>query len=157
MEWLINLGYLGLFLGSALAGSVFPLSSDVLLIGVLVAGGNPWICLIVATLGNWLGGMTSYGIGWLGKWEWMERWFKVKREKLEKQKTMVDKYGVWLALFSWAPFIGNLSVMALGFYKIRPKLTAVLVLIGCFVRFSVWILIYTHVIEIVPKPDFLIK
>ena len=35
MEWLLDLGYLGLFLGTFLAGTVLPLSSDVLLIGML--------------------------------------------------------------------------------------------------------------------------
>ncbi len=131
MEWLIHLGYLGLFLGTTLAGIVLPLSSDVLLLGVLVAGGNPWVCLIVATLGNWLGGMTPYCIGWLGNWERMVRWFNVKQDKLEKQKTVIDKYGVWLALFSWAPFVGTLSIIALWFYRIRAKLTTILVLISC--------------------------
>ena len=28
MDWLLNLGYLGLFLGTFLAGTVLPLSSD---------------------------------------------------------------------------------------------------------------------------------
>lgn len=142
MDWLVNLGYIGLFLGALLAGTVLPLSSDVLLLGVLTAGGNVWISLVAATLGNWLGGMTSYGLGWLGKWEWLERWFNVKKEKLLKQKTFICKYGVWIALFSWFPLIGTVSVIGLGFYKINPKLTTILLLIGCFIRFMVWIVLY---------------
>ena len=61
MDWLLNLGYLGLFLGTFLAGTVLPLSSDILLVGMLAAKADPLICLPVAAVGNWLGAMTSYG------------------------------------------------------------------------------------------------
>ena len=69
MDWLLDLGYWGLFLGSFLAATVVPFSADVLVIGMLVAGGSPWAIIIIATTGNFLGGLTSYGIGRLGKWE----------------------------------------------------------------------------------------
>ena len=82
MDTLVSLGYWGLFIGSFLASTVIPMSADVLLVGVLTLGGNVWRCLAIATVGNWLGGLTSYWIGWLGRWDWIERWFKVKREKL---------------------------------------------------------------------------
>lgn len=66
MESLIDLGYWGLFIGSFLASTVIPMSADILLIGILALGGNIWWCLGIATIGNWLGGLTSYWIGWLG-------------------------------------------------------------------------------------------
>jgi membrane protein YqaA with SNARE-associated domain len=141
MDWLLNLGYLGLFLGTFLAGTVIPLSSDLLMVGMLAAGANPWICLIVATLGNTAGVMTSYVLGWFAKWQWLEKWFKVKKETLEKQKVKIDKYGVWLAFFSWVPVVGIISMVALGFYKVKPKLTVLLALAGCFVRFLFWVLL----------------
>lgn len=143
MEWLINLGYLGLFIGTFLSGTVLTFSSDVLLIGMLtVGGGDPWLSMICATFGNWLGACTSYLLGWFAKWNWLEKWFKVKKEKLEKQKRTIDRFGVWIALFSWFPIIGNLSVIALGFYKVKPKLATVLLLVGCFARFFVWTILY---------------
>ena len=86
MDTLVSLGYWGLFIGSFLASTVIPMSADVLLVGVLTLGGNVWRCLAIATVGNWLGGLTSYWIGWLGRWDWIERWFKVKREKLSNRK-----------------------------------------------------------------------
>ena len=52
MESLLEYGYLGLFLGSFLAATVFPFSSDVLLVGMLVAGGEPVATVAIATLGN---------------------------------------------------------------------------------------------------------
>ena len=62
LEFLQLWGVWGLFLGSFLAATVVPFSSDALLVGMLVAGCDPIECLISATIGNWLGGLTSYGI-----------------------------------------------------------------------------------------------
>lgn len=113
METLAELGYWGLFIGSFLASTILPMSADVLLIGALAIDGNVWLCVAIATVGNWLGGLTSYGIGWLGKWEWIEKWLKVKKEKLLRQKKNIDRYGVWLALFTWLPLVGDLLAIAL--------------------------------------------
>ena len=60
MDSLIDLGYWGLFIGSFLASTLIPMSADVLLVGILALGGNVWACLVIATTGNWLGGLTSY-------------------------------------------------------------------------------------------------
>ena len=142
MDTLVSLGYWGLFIGSFLASTLIPFSADVLLIGILALGGNPWICLVIATLGNWLGGLTSYWIGWIGRWEWIEKWFKVTPQQLEKQKKQIDRFGNLLAFFAWLPFIGDIFAIALGFYKISPKLTALYMLIGRFLRFLAWTLLY---------------
>ena len=85
--------------------------------------------------------MVTYWIGWIGKWEWIEKWFKVKRETLQKQKEKVDKYGVWLALIAWVPFVGDVLVIALGFYRTRPVPTILLLLVGKALRFLVWTLL----------------
>ena len=137
-----SLGLLGLFIGTFLAATVLPFSSDALYIAVLAATGDPVGCLAVGTVGNWLGSVVTYWTGWLGKWEWIEKWFKVKRETLERQKAKIDRYGVWLALLAWVPFIGDVIAIALGFYRTRPAATMVLLLVGKFARFLLWNLIY---------------
>lgn len=137
-----SLGLLGLFIGTFLAATILPFSSDALYIAVLAATKDTAGCLLVGTLGNWLGSVATYWMGWIGKWEWIEKWFKVKRETLEKQKIKIDKYGVWLALLAWVPFIGDVIAIALGFYKTRPAATMVLLLVGKFARFLLWNLIY---------------
>lgn len=65
MEFLLEWGYLGLFMGSFLAATVLPFSSEILVTGLLLAGANPVYIFLSATLGNWLGSLTSYYIGWL--------------------------------------------------------------------------------------------
>ena len=138
LQW----GYWGLFLGSFLASTIVPFSSDVLYAGILLMGANPWLSLVIVTLGNWLGGLTSYGLGYLGKWQWIEKVFKVKLEQLEKQKEKISKYGAALAFFTWLPFVGDVVSIGLGFYKVSPKKCMLYSLIGRFARFLVWTILY---------------
>ena len=142
MDWLLDLGYAGLFIGSFLAATIFPFSADVLLVGMLIGGGNGWVVVAVATAGNFLGGLTSYGIGRLGKWEWIER-LGVKPETLAKQKSKVDKYGSLVALLSWVPFVGDVLAVALGFYRVAFIPSAVYMFIGKAGRFVAWYLMYS--------------
>ena len=141
MEWLESLGLLGLFLGSALAASIFPFSSDALYIAILAATRNPVGCLVAGTTGSWAGSLLTYGLGWLGKWEWIEKWLKVSREKLEKHQKSVQRYWAWLALLSGIPIIGDILVLALGFYRTAPGWTFVLLLVGKLARFLIWNLV----------------
>ena len=140
MFGLEQVGLIGLFIGTFLAATVLPFSSDALYIAALAAGTNPVAALIVGTAGNWLGGVTTYFVGRLAKWEWMVKWFKVKRETLEKQKVYIDKYGVWMALLSWIPVVGDVIAIALGFYKSPAVWTLFLLGVGKFARFAIWTL-----------------
>ncbi len=142
LDFLQSYGLLGLFLGSFLAATVVPFSSDALYAGVLLAGCPPLACLLVGTLGNWLGSLTSFAIGWLGKWEWIERWLHVSREKLERQRHRIDRWGVWLALLTWLPFVGDVFAIALGFYRISPVKSGLFMLLGKFLRFLCWTLLF---------------
>ena len=62
-------GLWGLFIGTFLASTIVPFSADVLYVTMLQMTSNPWACLIVAALGNWMGNLTTFGLGWLGKWD----------------------------------------------------------------------------------------
>lgn len=77
----IELGYAGLFIASFLAATVVPFSSEVVFSALVFGGLDAWKCVFVATAGNWLGGMTSYYVGRLGKLEWIEKYFRIKKGK----------------------------------------------------------------------------
>lgn len=142
LEVLGTWGYWGLFVGSFAAATVVPFSSDVLIVGMLIAGGDPIKCFLSATLGNWLGGLTSFGLGWLGKTEWLERWFHVKPETIARQKAKIDKWGPLLALLSWLPVVGDVFAIALGFYKVQPVKCCIWLLVGKALRYLLWIGLY---------------
>ena len=139
MDFLLEWGYLGLFIGSFLASTIIPFSSEFLLIGMLLAGGNPWVCLALSTIGNTLGSYTCYGLGYLGKWEWIEKWLRIKREKLEKQHQVILKWSSLVALLCWLPVVGDVFSVGLGFYKIPFWTMAILMFIGKALRFLFWI------------------
>ena len=134
LDFLQSYGLLGLFFGSFLAATVVPFSSDALYAAVLLAGWSPVACLVAGTLGNGLGGLTSFAIGWLGRWEW----------KLERQRGRIDRWGAWLALLTWLPFVGDVFAIALGFYRISPVKSALFMLLGKFLRFLCWTLLFHY-------------
>lgn len=143
-EFFQSWAYLGLFLGSFLAATVVPFSSDALLLAALAGGSNPVVAVLVATAGNWLGGISSYWLGWLGKLEWVEKWFKVSHEKLEKQRAVIGKYGSLMAFFAWLPGLGDVLAIALGFYKISFKKSALFMLLGKGARFVMWAVVFYY-------------
>lgn len=146
MLGLEKLGLLGLFIGTFLAATIMPFSSDALYIGALVAGIKPTAVLLVGTLGNWLGGVTTYFLGRLAKWEWVEKHFNVKQQTLEKHHIFIEKHGVWVALLTWVPFVGDVIAIALGFYKSPAVWSLLLMLVGKFGRFLIWTAIYMGVV-----------
>ncbi len=138
MEGLIDLGYFGLLLASFLAATVVPFSSEVVFTGVVYAGLNAWGCVGVATVGNWLGGMTCYWLGRSGKIEWIEKFLRIKKEKVEKFNAKFAKYGDWLAFFSFLPGVGDIIAVTAGFMRCRLWIVAVSMLLGKFMRYVLW-------------------
>ncbi len=142
LEFLQSIGLPGLFIGSFLAATVIPFSSEILLGGVLLAGVNPVGAFFAATFGNWFGGITSYYLGRLGKWDIIERWFRVKEESLIKQRARIERYGSYIAFFTWLPFIGDMLAIGLGFYRVDVVKSIVFMLLGRAARFGFWITLY---------------
>ena len=130
-----QLGLFGLFLGCMLSATVVPFASEALLAGALLMGYGKWVVTLVAALGNTTGGMISYLMGWLCKWEWLEKYFRVKREKLERMRDRVSKYGAWAALLTWLPFVGDLIAIAMGLMRVNPWWTLLLMFIGKLARY----------------------
>ena len=137
-----ELEYLGLFIAGFLAATILPFSSEGLLAVALLNGLDPILCLIITTFGNWLGSITTYGIGYLGNIDWIEKYLKISREKIEKTKIVLIKYGALLALFVWVPIIGDVFALVLGYFKINFALTAIFMLVGKFFRYLLIIFLF---------------
>ncbi|MBP6356465.1 MAG: DedA family protein [Paludibacter sp.] len=138
MTDLIGLGYLGLFIASFLAATVVPFSSEVVFSAMVFGGLDAWKCVFVATLGNWLGGMTCYYMGRLGKIEWIEKYLRIKKEKMEKFMGKLHRYGDWFAFFSFLPGVGDVIAVASGYFRCRWWIVALSMLLGKFARYIVW-------------------
>lgn len=138
MELYYELGVLGLFLACFLAATIIPLASEALLIYLVNETPEEWMFLcLIATLGNVLGGMTSYYLGWLLKWNWLEKYFRINANKTVKWKEKAQKYGAWMALLTWTPIIGDLIAIALGLTKTNWKKVLLGMFIGKAIRYIV--------------------
>ena len=137
-----EIGYLGLLLTSFLAATFLPITSEVFLISMLVLGYDPWITLLYVTIGNAAGGWFNFIIGRLGNPKWLKR-LKVPENKIFRWKDKVQRYGHWLGLLSWLPFIGDVMAVALGFFRAPWRASFSFILIGKFLRYLVIITLFT--------------
>ena len=103
---------------------------------MLIVPFDPTICLIVASTGNWLGGLTNYFLGSLGKPEILHKWFKVSIDRILSLELKIRKYGFWSALLCWLPFIGDPIAIALGFFRVQFIPVAALMFIGKAARYA---------------------
>ena len=137
LDGLEHLGYLGLFLASFLAATILPFGSEVVFAGVIAGGLNVWTCIIIATIGNSLGGMTCYWIGTLGKVEWIEKYMKIKHERIVKVQNWLYGKGAIMSFFVFLPGIGDPIAVALGFMRANIWLVVIFMTLGKFLRYVV--------------------
>ncbi len=138
MEFLFEYGLWGLFLASFLAATVVPFSSEAMLSFLIANGTDVTSAVLVASLGNWLGGMSSFAIGYLGKWEWIEKYLRIKRETIEKWHNKLYRRGAIFAFLSWVPVVGDVFAVTLGVLRANIWITATAMLAGKFLRYAVW-------------------
>ena len=139
-----EIGYIGLFLTSFFAATIIPVSSEAFLIIMLTMGYDALSCLLISTAGNTMGGWLNYIIGRIGNPSWLH-FFGASGEKIDSWKQRVQKYGYWLALLSWLPFIGDFLGVALGFFRAPIIWSFIFIFIGKFLRYLVLVLIYNHI------------
>ncbi|WP_128331553.1 YqaA family protein [Apibacter sp. HY039] len=137
LDGLIEYGYYGLFLASFLAATILPFSSEVVLGGILAIGGEPWLCVIIATLGNSLGGMTNYFLGKLGKIEWIEKYLKIKKDKIDKMHNWLEGKGASMAFFSFLPVVGDIIPVALGYMRANIYIVTFSMFLGKLARYII--------------------
>jgi len=138
-EFLLDYGYIGVFIASFLAATILPFSSEIVLGGVIATGGAYWPCMIAATIGNFLGGMSCYWLGMLGKTEWIEKYLKMKPEKLQKIQEWLKGKGAWTAFFVFLPGVGDFIAVALGYLRANVWIVAISMFIGKAIRY--WVVI----------------
>jgi membrane protein YqaA with SNARE-associated domain len=131
-------GYLGLFLASFLAATILPVASEIFLTSMFLLGYDPLTCVMVATTGNTLGAWLNYGIGYLGKPEWLQK-LGAQQAAIDRWQTRIHQYGSWMALLCWVPVIGDVIGIALGFFRAPWLPTFILMGVGKLFRyFVVW-------------------
>lgn len=112
-----------------LASTLIPLSSELVLFGVLKLHPDmAWAALLVATTGNTLGGMTSYLIG---------RFFGSKKPLPHVER--VRRWGAPALLLAWLPFVGDALCIAAGWLKLNWGAAILFQVVGRFARY--WVIV----------------
>lgn len=126
----------GLFSSSFLSSTLLPGSSELVLGYAAMETTTPLIWLWgVATLGNTLGGMVSWAMGW-----WLLKKFPQRGlHKPEHQKALgrIQHYGSPVLLLSWVPIIGDPLCLVAGWSGIRLLPALVFIAIGKGIRYAV--------------------
>lgn len=121
---LIEVG--GLFLSAFVSSTIAPGGSEAVLAYMVSAGHYQiYTLVIVATLGNTLGAMTTWGLGM-----WTAKKIPVATllsEKKQKALAVVRTKGIWTLFFSWLPVVGDALCFAGGWLKL-PLLPAILMI-----------------------------
>ena len=139
INFLIEWGYLGMFLSAVLAGSVVPFSSEAVLAALVLpsTGLSPVICLLSASAGNLLGSLTCYAMGRMGRMDWLEKYFHMKREKVERMQA-----------YAFLPIIGSVIAVALGFLRSNIWVVSISMLAGKMLRYILVILAARGLIDL---------
>ena len=130
--------YLSLFAISFLAATILPFSSELTLAGLIVTSNyDNLLLLIVASLGNVLGSVVNWILGFYSRKLTTKKWFPFKDEQIEKSSKWFNKFGRWSLLFAWVPIIGDPLTLAAGLLRVKFIEFLILVTIGKISRYIV--------------------
>lgn len=141
MDILEGYGYWGMTIAAFLAGSVFPFSSEAVMVSLQLAGLEPWPLFLSASVGNVAGSMFNYYVGTLGRLEWIEKYLHIRREKVLRAQAWMENRGVWMGTLCFLPIIGSALSVALGYMRANPYKSFIAISIGKTARYAVLILL----------------
>ncbi len=120
--------YISLFLSAFFAATIFPAQSELVLLYLLQDRSNSVVLLLlVATVGNVLGAVVNYGLGYYVHRFKDRRWFPASPQQLEKAQRVYARWGRYSLLASWVPIIGDPITVVAG--VLRDRFTVFLALV----------------------------
>ncbi|HYC35803.1 MAG TPA: YqaA family protein [Usitatibacter sp.] len=127
LGWSADTGLAALFAAAFVSATVLPANSEVVLAAVLRSFPDRFVAAIaVATLGNTLGGLTTYGLGRLVP----------KRHVPDAHAVAwVRRHGAWALLLSWVPFVGDALCAAAGWLRVPLWAAALAMAVGKLARY----------------------
>ena len=111
--------YIGLFLSSFLSATILPGQSEIALTSLILLNKYSLIFLVsIASLGNILGSLLNWFIGYKLEIFKNKKWFPATELQLQKASNWYHKYGKWTLLLSWVPFIGDPITIIAGIFRV---------------------------------------
>jgi len=132
----------GLFTSAFISSTLAPGGSEAVLAYMVAAGHyQVELLIIVATIGNTLGAMTTWGLGVLAakKFPAAELLSQNKQKALDILRTK----GIWTLFFTWLPVVGDALCFAGGWLKLPFFQACLIILLGKLGRYAViaWLFI----------------
>ncbi len=128
-------GPLALFMGSFLASTLLPGGSEALLLyAVSVTPEKQNLYWLLATIGNSLGGMSSWLLGW-----WIARRFPGRILHKPEQRLALERIarrGSPILLLSWLPVIGDPLCLAAGWSGTGVIPSTLFITVGKAMRYA---------------------
>lgn len=137
-----NLGLVGLFFISFLSSTLYPLGSEVFVVLALKLDYEALQVWIVATLGNTLGSLSTYLLGFLGKEYLINKYYSKAYAKLHKLENFIKKYGFLCAFLTFLPLIGDVFALGLGVFKYSWKKCVFFIAFGKGARYLALIALF---------------
>lgn len=137
LDLLVDYGPIGMLIASFIAGSVFPFSSEAMMLAMLAAGVDPWELVITASIGNVAGSMFNYGVGRLGRLDWIEKYLHVKKESLDRAQRFMGGHGAWMGFFAFLPILGSAISILLGLMRANIIITLISITLGKVMRYLI--------------------
>lgn len=125
----------GLFLSAFISSTLFPGGSEVVL-GALATqrAHDPWLLLAIATLGNTLGALTTWLLGWL-----LARRVPLETHLSGRQQRAVQRLRHWgspALLLSWLPVVGDPLCFAAGYLRLPFLASLAFIALGKGARYG---------------------
>lgn len=135
MEYFTDLGYAGLFLAAFLAATILPLSSEIVLVALLMAGFSPVALVVTATTGNVMGSLTNYALGYWVSPGVVQKWLRMSEDDFSRAEQRFTKYGMLSLCFAWVPVVGDPLTVVAGILRVRLRWFFILVTGGKLLRY----------------------
>ena len=130
--------YLSLFGISFLAATILPFSSELSLAGLISTSNfNNSLLLIAASLGNILGSVVNWLIGFYSRNFTSKKWFPFNELQITTSSKWFEKFGKWSLLFAWVPILGDPLTLVAGLLRVKFLDFIILVAIGKVSRYLV--------------------
>lgn len=125
-----------LFFSAFISSTLFPGGSEAVLVYLVSESKHSLFLLVtVATVGNTLGAMTSWGIGRLIAIRYSAE--KLSKASQQKAVARIQKYGSPILLLSWLPIIGDPLCVAAGWLRIHWLWSLLFISSGKLLRYIV--------------------
>lgn len=121
-----------------MVATIIPFASEAYFVTLILLNKyNIWFLLISASLGNILGSVVNWILGYYTKYLIIKKWFPITQKKIDNASVIFSKYGKWSLLLGWVPFIGDPITFVAGTlrYSFLPFL--LLVSIGKIGRYII--------------------